>query len=54
MSKKPKTTEAHHEELVKGLYDQMKVIFEKSAQPMYLYFDDNHKACNGTFATFFG
>ena len=54
MSKKPKTTEAHHEELVKGLYDQMKIIFEKSEQPMYLYLDDNHKACNGKFATFLG
>jgi hypothetical protein len=54
MSKKPKSAEAHHEELVKGLYDQMKIIFEKSEQPMYLYLDDNHKACNSKFATFLG
>ena len=54
MSKKPKSAEAHHEELVKGLYDQMKIVFEKSEQPMYLYLDDNHKACNSKFATLLG
>jgi hypothetical protein len=40
----------HHEELVKGLYDQMKPILDKSEQPMFIYLDDNHKACNGKFA----
>ena len=40
----------HHEELVQGLYDQLKPILEKSEQPMFIYLDDNHKACNSKFA----
>ena len=46
MSKKMQTPEAHHEELVKGLYDQMKPILDESEQPIFIYLDDNHKACN--------
>jgi hypothetical protein len=48
------TSEEHHEELVKGLYDQMKPILDKSEQPMFIYLDDNHKACNNKFATLLG
>jgi len=44
MSKKTQTSEVHHEELVKGLYDQMKAIMDSSEQPIFLYLDDNHKA----------
>jgi hypothetical protein len=44
----------HHEELVQGLYDQMKPILEKSEQPIFLYLDDNHKACNNKFAKMLG
>lgn len=40
----------HHEELVQALYDQMKPILDKSEQPIFIYLDDNHKACNGKFA----
>ena len=30
----------HHEELVQGLYDQLKPILEKSEQPLFIYLDD--------------
>ena len=48
------TDDKHHEELVQGLYDQLKPILEKSEQPMFIYLDDNHKACNGRFAEMLG
>ena len=54
MSKKTRTAEVHHEELVRGLYDQMKVILDSSEQPIFLYLDDNHKACNRRFAALLG
>jgi hypothetical protein len=54
MSKKMQTSEAHHEEAVKGLYDQMKPVFDSSEQPIFLYLDDNHKACNSKFAKMLG
>lgn len=44
----------HHEDLVSGLYNQMKVIFESSEQAMFLYLDDNHKACNKKFSSLLG
>jgi PAS domain-containing protein len=40
----------HHEELVSGLYHQLKEIFDSSPQAIYLYLDDNHKVCNERFA----
>jgi hypothetical protein len=54
MSGKLQTVEAHHEELVKSLYEQMKPILDKSEQPIYMYLDDNHKVCNLKFATMLG
>ena len=54
MSKKLQTAEEHHEELVKGLYDQMKPILDESEQPIFIYLDDNHKACNLKFADMLG
>jgi hypothetical protein len=54
MSKNLQKPEEHHEELVKGLYDQMKMIMESSEQPIFLYLDDNHKACNNRFAALLG
>jgi len=45
---------SHHEELVRGLYDQMKSVFESSEQPMYLYLDDTHKTCNKKLASLLG
>jgi len=54
MSKKMQTAEAHHVEVVKGLYEQMKPVFDSSEQPIFLYLDDNHKACNSKFAKMLG
>ncbi len=48
------TSEEHHEKLVKGLYDQMKPILDKSEQPIFIYLDDNHKACNSKFTSMLG
>jgi len=48
------TSEEHHEKLVKGLYDQMKPILDKSEQPIFIYLDDNHKACNSKLASMLG
>jgi len=45
---------SHHEELVAGLYGQMRTIFESSEQPMYLYLDDTHKTCNQKLASLLG
>jgi carbohydrate-binding DOMON domain-containing protein len=54
MSKKLVSPEEHHEIVVKGLYDQMKPVFDSSEQPIFLYLDDNHKACNSKFAKMLG
>jgi hypothetical protein len=54
MSKKLQTSEEHHEELVKGLYEQMKPILDGSEQPIFIYLDDTHKACNSKFASMLG
>ena len=51
---KMQTAEEHHDELVKGLYDQMKPIMEGSDQPIFIYLDDIHKACNKKFASMLG
>ena len=44
----------HHEELVKGIAQQMKPVLEKSGQAIYIYLDDNHKVCNKKFADLLG
>ena len=54
MSKKMHTAEEHHEELVKNLYSQMKPILDESEQPIFIYLDDNHKACNEKFSSMLG
>lgn len=46
--------ESHHEELVTGLSAQLKLILEKSEQGIYIYMDDEHKACNKKFASLLG
>jgi PAS domain S-box-containing protein len=51
---KKSDVDIHHEKLVSGLLNQMKVIFESSEQPLYLYLDDNHWACNKRFADLLG
>ena len=54
MSKKMQKPEEHHEELVKGLYEQMKPVLDGSEQPIFIYLDDNHKACNSKLASMLG
>ncbi|MCW4003820.1 MAG: hypothetical protein NWE95_07915 [Candidatus Bathyarchaeota archaeon] len=49
-----KTDGQHHEEIVNGLYTQLKEILDASKQPIYIYLDDNHKICNQRFASFLG
>jgi len=44
----------HHEDLIKGISEQMKLVLEKSGQAIYLYLDDNHKICNKKFADMLG
>lgn len=40
----------HHEELVSGLQKELQEMFDKSDQAIYLYLDNEHKACNQKFA----
>ena len=51
---KARQSEAHHEELMAGFLDQLRVIFESSEQPIYLYLDNTHKACNQKLASLLG
>ena len=44
----------HHEELIKGISEQMKSVLGKSEQAIYIYLDDNHKVCNKKFADLLG
>jgi phenylpyruvate tautomerase PptA (4-oxalocrotonate tautomerase family) len=34
--------EQHHEELIKGISEQMKSILDSSQQAVYIYLDDIH------------
>ena len=44
----------HHEELVKGITEQMKKVLDKSGQAIYIYLDDAHKVCNKKLADLLG
>lgn len=44
----------HHEELIKGIAEQMRPVLDKSEQAIYIYLDDNHKVCNKKFADLAG
>jgi len=44
----------HHQALINGLTKELKPIFEKSEQAIYLYLDDIHKSCNKKFAKLLG
>ena len=45
------SSDKHHRELIDGLAEQLKQIFDSSEQAVYLYLDDVHKACNKKFAS---
>jgi hypothetical protein len=44
----------HHEELIRGIAEQMKPVLEKSRQAIDIYLDDNHKVCNQKYADLLG
>ena len=44
----------HHEELVKGITEQMKPVLQNSGQAIYIYLDDTHKVCNKKLADLLG
>jgi hypothetical protein len=44
----------HHEELVKGISEQLAPVLKKSKQAVYIYLDDTHKVCNEKFAKLLG
>lgn len=44
----------HHGELVEGFLKEQKEIFESSDQAMYVFLDDDCRACNGKFASLLG
>ena len=45
---------SHHEELIEGITSHLKIFLEKSSQSIYIYLDDEHKACNKIFAAMLG
>ncbi len=44
----------HHEWLINGIFQQMRIVFQESEQAIYLYLDDNHKICNEKFSSLLG
>lgn len=44
----------HHEELIRGIGEQLKPVLEHSPQAVYVYLDDVHKLCNKKFADLLG
>ena len=44
----------HHDELVSGLYEQLRPVMENSSQGMYLYLDDVHNVFNDQMAKMLG
>jgi len=44
----------HHGELVMGFLAEQKHIFDSSNQGMYVYLDDDCRACNNNFASLLG
>jgi hypothetical protein len=44
----------HHEELVRGITEQMKPVLDKSEEAVFIYLDDNHKVCNKKYADMLG
>jgi PAS domain-containing protein len=46
--------EGSGQQLLSGLYNQMRKILDSSGQPVFIYLDDNQKVCNQRFADFLG
>jgi hypothetical protein len=46
--------EQHHQELIKGISNQMETILGSSEQAIYIYMDDIHKVCNKKFSSLMG
>ena len=44
----------HHEQLIKGISEQLKSILKGSKQAVYIYMDNSHNVCNGKFARLLG
>jgi carbohydrate-binding DOMON domain-containing protein len=49
-----KTEYEHHEKLLDDIYKEMKIIFESSEQPVFIYLDDNHWVPNKKFLSLLG
>lgn len=43
-----------HEELIKGIHEQLKEILDESKQAIYVYLDDHHMTYNQQFASLLG
>jgi PAS domain S-box-containing protein len=43
-----------HHEIISGVSEEFKEIFEQSKQAIYVYLDDTHKVCNQRFASLLG
>ena len=43
-----------HRAIISGLAAQLREVFDRSPQGMYVYLDDRHKACNERFAQMLG
>lgn len=43
-----------HYEVINGVREQLREIFEESKQAIYVYLDDTHKVCNQRFASLLG
>jgi PAS domain-containing protein len=54
MEKEQHKHEDSEELLISGLYNQMRKILDSTSQPVFIYLDENHKACNQRFADFLG
>ena len=41
----------HEKDLIDGLHQQLKPLFDSSEESIYIYLDDIHKVCNKKFAS---
>jgi len=44
----------HHQELIDGIAEQLKILLKESEEAIYIYFDDSHKVCNKKCADLLG